>query len=269
MAGLVKAGHSIIEQPHHGVCILLKSLDDLPGILERNSIYRSNPAHYDKAYHRFLGSTALIDILSERVSQDEPILDLCSGTGEVSRELLARGFSDITLCDASSGMNEIAQTKLERLIPAEKIHTAAMEELPFREEFGGIIMRQAVNYIAPDNLVATFQQIGAALRPGGIFVFNSFVLDESFDGKVKRSRDEVENSILRTCEGNLVRDGKVYHGQKTEIFDSYTGDYMSVYDLNSFWIYSPEQFERALKRAGAQSVVVTRKDNSVYFECRW
>jgi SAM-dependent methyltransferase len=269
MAELVKAGHSIIEQPHHGVCILLESLEDLPAILERNSIYRSNAGHYDKAYHRFLGSTALVDIFSERVSHDEPILDLCSGTGEVSRELLARGFADITLCDASAGMNEVARTKLERLIPAEKIQTATMEELPFHKKFGGIIMRQAVNYIAPDNLVATFQKIGAALQPGGILVFNSFVLDESFSGKVKRSRDEVDNSIVRTCEGNLVRDGRLYHGQKTEIFDAHSGDYTSVYDLNSFWIYSPEQFESALKAAGAQSVMVTRRDNSVYFECRW
>lgn len=269
MADIVKAGHSIIEQPHHGVCILLESLHDLPAILERNSIYTSNAGHYDKAYHRFLGSAALVDIFSDRVAPGEPILDLCSGTGEVSRELLARGFSDITLCDASPAMNQVARTKLEHFIPSEKIHTAAMEELPYREEFGGVIMRQAVNYIAPGDLVATFQKIGAALRPGGTFVFNSFVLDDSFSGKVRRRRDEVDHSIVRTCEGNLIRDGKVYHGQKTEIFDAYSGAYTSVYDLNSFWIYSPEEFEVALKKAGAQSIVVTRKDNSVYFECQW
>ncbi len=264
----VRSGETVIEQPHHGVFILMKSLEELPAILERNSIYRENAAHYDHAYHRFLFSNRIIDIFSEQVNKDAPVLDLCSGTGEVTRQLLLKGFSDIILCDKSVAMTKVAREKLATVIPDKSFLVASIEELPFVNQFEGIIIRQAINYLSPEQFEQGLRRIHTALTPDGILCFNSFLSEHLAEGAVHSRREEVNNTILKTSEGNLLKDRKVYHGQRTEMFDSFTGDYHLVYDLNSFWAHSREEFEAAAQRAGFSQVNVVQEGKSLYFTCK-
>jgi ubiquinone/menaquinone biosynthesis C-methylase UbiE len=267
MEGLVKAGHDIIEQPHHGVMILLRRLDDIYPLLERNSVYRAHPDHYDTAYHRFLKSPRLVELVRRSVPEGARVLDLAAGTGEVTLQLLAAGYGDITLADASPRMLEVAKGKVGRLLGADRFVIARMEALPFHEEFDAIVVRQAINYISPSELEAALRGMRSSLPPGGALFFNSFDPDTAEDRTFRHVRDEIGNKILLTYEGNLVDGKKIYHGQRTEMYDSFSGDYELIYDLNSFWGHTAAEFERAARAAGFSDVQIEREGHSIYAKC--
>lgn len=269
MENLVRDGHNIIEQPNHGVFILLESLDEILPILERNSIYRTNAEHYDDAYRRFLKSDAIIKEFSALVPHDGAVLDLCSGTGEVTQQLLQEGFKSITLCDRSEAMNTVARRKLEGQIDSSQFHTATMEGLTFCDQFDGVIIRQAINYVAPEHLTQAFKNIGKSLKPGGILVFNSFLPENALSKELVSKRIQTETKVLNTSEGNLVVGNKIYHGQRTEIFDLDSGDYKLVYDLNGFWAYTAAHFEQALRDAGARDIQFKINGSSIHCSARW
>ncbi len=264
---LVESGAQIIQQPHHGVLILLEHERDLLPILERNNLYRTHAEHYDAAYHRFLANKNLTGLLEQHVPKDAAVLDLAAGTGEVTKQLLELGYSDITLADAAAPMLEVARGKLGRLLPESSFVHTRMEELPFEQRFGGVIVRQAINYLSPEALVPALSRMRDALQPGGSLVFNSFDPAALKQDGVRSGRAEADSKILCTVEGNLVQDGKLYHGQRSEVFDAHTGSYELIYDLNSFWLYTQSQFEEAITAAGFSSCEASAQGTSLYFRC--
>jgi SAM-dependent methyltransferase len=100
------------------------------------------------------------------------LLDVGCGTGKSFLPLLRRGY-DVTACDISPAMVERARAKLG---PGEsaQVVVADMRALPWRGAFDLITcLDDALNYLLTEaDLQAALRSMSAALRPGGVVVFD-------------------------------------------------------------------------------------------------
>src|SRR2546423_2984308 len=99
------------------------------------------------------------------------LLDVACGTGKSFEPMLDRGY-EVTACDVSPAM--VAQAS-RRARGAATVVVADMRRLPWRSRFDLITcIDDAVNYLlTEDDLLATLGGMAAALRPGGILVFDT------------------------------------------------------------------------------------------------
>jgi phosphopantothenate---cysteine ligase (CTP) len=262
---LIRSGERLIYQKHHGIILLLGDLSELVPILEQNSIARRRADLYDLAYSRFLTSDRFIDLIGRSLTTDNRVLDLAAGTGEVSSQLIRRGFKDLVLADASPEMLRVARGKLPSL-PAASFVCTSMEVINDREAYDGIVIRQAVNYLTSMMLVPALSRWRTALKPDGKLLFNSFLYDPERTSSSRTFREEVGDSIIVTQEGNDVAGNVMCHGHRAEIFQK-AGGYELVYDLNHFSIYSEVQFAQACSEAGFSRASAFHERNSLYFVC--
>ena len=194
---LIRSGERLIYQQHHGIILLLGDLSELVPILEQNNIYRRRADLYDLAYSRFLKSERFIDLIGDSHKTDSRVLDLAAGTGEVSRQLLLRGFRDVVLLDASPEMLQVARGKLPS-VPAENFVCTPMEVLSDREAYDGIVIRQAINYLSPMTLVPALSRWRTALKPAGKLLLNSFLYDPDHTPISRTYRDEIGDHLVVT-----------------------------------------------------------------------
>jgi SAM-dependent methyltransferase len=262
---LIRSGERLIHQQHHGTILLLGDLSELVPILEKNSITRHRADLYDLVHGRFLKSDRFIDVVGDALAPEARVLDLAAGTGEFSRQLLDRGFRDLVLVDASSVMLRVARDKLPSL-GADRFVCQAMEKISDRETYDGIVIRQAINYLAPLTLVLALSRWRTALKPGGKLLFNSFLYDLEHTPSFRTYRNEIGEHIVVTHEGNDVSGNTKIHAHRAEIFHK-SGGYETSYDLNRFSIYTEEQFAKACSEAGFSRVTAIRERNSLYLIC--
>jgi trans-aconitate methyltransferase len=121
-----------------------------------------NPTHYDRA-GAFVPKLAadLIELLAPRPG--ERVLDLGSGTGDLTQQLAAAGAHPLGL-DASSEMVAAAQRKHPNL----SFVVGDGQELAYDSEFDAVFSNATLHWLARADDVAS--GIARALRPGGRFV---------------------------------------------------------------------------------------------------
>ena len=258
----VKKWSSIISQPNHWILILMKDIDELTEILKQHNIYTTQAEYYDLAYNRFSKSNLFIDIIKEQVKNDSKILDMCAGTWEVTKALIKEWYKDIVCVDASSKMLDIAKEKNASMW-ASQFDVISLEEINFKNEFDAVVIRQAINYVAPDKMTDVFGKIRNSLKKWGKFIFNSFISPTDPSPIIRK--DDTEQFSLITYEDNLIKGNQIYHGQQTHIFDKYTWNYEKKYDINSFYIFSQEEFINALNDAGFGNIEIVVEKKSLYF----
>jgi ubiquinone/menaquinone biosynthesis C-methylase UbiE len=256
---------------------------ELANVLLKRSVYQSELApYYDLAYSRFQFNSNLKQILLNFIGKkmDAPILDLCGGTGIFTEELLNLGYRNVHIADASNHMLDAARNKLAKyngFMPSSSYVHVRMEDISqqFSEpKFQAIVIRQAVNYIPPGDLVSTFEGIRKAILPDGRFFFNSFIYSTSYSPITRCIRHQNNSNILTTKENTMILTAQGedytgsyhYHGQQTDIFDLADGQHAVIYDLNKFYIHTPEQFVAALKQAGFADVKLSQIKSSCYLE---
>ena len=100
------------------------------------------------------------------------VLDVACGTGKSFLPLMRRGY-EVTACDISPGMVELARSKLAADV-ATRVVVADMRALPWRGEFDLVTcLDDAVNYLLTEgDLHAALRSMSASLRPGGVAVFD-------------------------------------------------------------------------------------------------
>jgi len=119
---------------------------------------------YDRLYSRWLtDSISLLGWGLERPSQ-ESVLDLCGGTGAVSKAALAAGVRRVWLLDLNPRCDDPRVTQVQ----------GRAEDLPqlIERPFAVIVCRQALGYLDLQKLEEVVWQ---RLRLGGRFVFNNFL----------------------------------------------------------------------------------------------
>ena len=131
-------------------------------------MFRCTTGKYDSLYARWLVHPGnLLDVAGWEPGKK--LLDLCGGTGAVTREALRRGAipEEITLLDLNprymkAGVRQV-QGEAER----------ARSLLPF-EKYDVIVCRQAFGYLNRRKWEGLVDSLYRLLLPGGKLVFNTF-----------------------------------------------------------------------------------------------
>ncbi len=97
------------------------------------------------------------------------VLDVCCGSGHVTREFVERGYR-VTGVDSSSALIEIARSQL----PDATFVVQDVRRLEFKKEFDAAVSTfDSLNHLLTlQDLQATFCGARAALKPSGLFVFD-------------------------------------------------------------------------------------------------
>jgi len=142
------------------------------------NLFSCTTERYDLLYARWLVKPGeLLDLAGYQPGMK--LLDLCGGTGAVTQEALRRGADpkSITLYDLNPRLKGASGVRCVRG-RAERI----LDVIPERDTYDLIICRQAIAYIdlkheshRPPVGGDFTHAIWNLLRPGGKFVFNSFV----------------------------------------------------------------------------------------------
>ena len=119
------------------------------------------------AYDRWL--RALEELAIDNGLQGVRLLDVACGTGESFLPLLARGY-EVTACDISPGMLEIAKAKASHA----ELHLADMRDLPTLGSFDLVsCIDDPLNYLLEeDEFEAALRGIARNLAPRGIAVWD-------------------------------------------------------------------------------------------------
>jgi SAM-dependent methyltransferase len=112
---------------------------------------------------------ALDRLLFSQLKPRASILDVCCGSGHVTRELVARGYRVMGI-DASGELIVLA----ERDLPAARFVVADVRLFQLAEQFEAAVSTfDSLNHIMElADLQASFRNVHQALRPGALFVFD-------------------------------------------------------------------------------------------------
>ena len=141
---------------------------------------------------------ALDRLFFSKVSTAGKILDVCCGSGHVTRELIRRGYS-VTAVDASAELIAIArrdwpgvdwQVKDVRFLDTGRTkYTAALSTF------------DSLNHLKSENdLGKAFERVRRSLQPGGLFVFD-MNLEEAFLSDHRRWTAEVNPEYVSLVRG--------------------------------------------------------------------
>jgi SAM-dependent methyltransferase len=216
-------------------------------VLERYRDYDTLAWFYNRYWGREYPSCAL-PILEQLLLRHLPaqarILDLCCGTGHLTRVLAERGYR-VTGIDGSAEMLRYAQENVPTVefIPAD----ARAFHLP--SSFEGVLSTfESLNHIMDlADMELAFENVYEALKGGGLFVFD-LLMEEAYQTQWNKSSSIVEEDNV--C---IVRGGydEVTHTGRTDI---------TMFRLNGRWhrsdvsvfqrCYSLGQIWQALEQAG-------------------
>lgn len=188
---------------------------------------------YRELYARYYSGRDVAELLQRL----EPlwgmrVLDICGGDGRLALAALEKCARDCELVDAAAPMvpNEVRKHPLIT-VHIDIVHVALFYMYSRGVSFDRVVCRQAVNYWLDE---ATAGFVANVLRPGGIFVFNTFnqkppekprVLQYPLDG---HEFVEVSWVVGDTVHHVQVRDGMEPH-------------------CTAFRWISPEQFRKLLE----------------------
>ena len=112
---------------------------------------------------------ALEALFFSRMQPRASVLDVCCGSGHVTKELLKRGYR-VTGVDSSAGLIEIAKQHL----PQAELHVQDVRTLDLSGAYDGAVSTfDSLNHmLSLEDLHAVFCGVHAALGAGGLFVFD-------------------------------------------------------------------------------------------------
>jgi len=227
---------------------------------EESALYKNFPEVYDLLYQRF--SKRLSDFLGI-VQRNTPnrgsILDAAAGTGEVSIPLIQEGY-EVLSADLNPGMLEQLEKKAQSQGVKANTTVTSFQELSRREDqFDTLTVRQAINYlIGEEHLGEAFKGFHKLLRSGGKLVFNAPNYNPNRFTSPQRGPDWIKRGTTNAIvwETNSIDESHVLtHHQQAIIWDDNNrGDVRYYHDVNTFEMYTKDQFERVLNEAGFAEV---------------
>ena len=242
----------MVEQINHGIIALGSDPLDITTLIGERQAYDQFPEYYDAVYHRFQRSTEFIDLIEKTIPKLYVLLDLAAGTGDVSSNLIARGYQNLTLADQSDGMLTVAKRKIaEKMAQPIPTITTTFATLDLPSRYDAIVTRQAINYtLTTENLTNTLRRVHRSLHPGGFFIFNApnYFAKKNFPSKINNydwNNYEITVEEQNHLEGNILT-----HTQHSTLLEKKGSEIRSLYDLNRFALFTKEEFEHALQKAG-------------------
>lgn len=183
----------------------------LPGVIDqfdtRASTFNKSAAWITD--HKLVGN--IVDSVTQAVPSGSKGIELCCGTGVVSRALLNAGM-DMTGVDISPAMLKESGKHV-------KVTRGNVENLPFDDKTADfIVIRQALFLTDSDQVL---EQVKRVLKPGGLFVVCNTVPFSSYDTEYLEAVHRVKQKdlhIFYTRESlklELIKHGFVVQNEKS------------------------------------------------------
>jgi len=189
-------------------------------------------------------------LLAEHVFPKLPagarVLDVCCGTGDLSRVLAARGYR-VTGIDGSEGMLRFAREQT----PGAEFCLADARRFSLGSRFDAALSTyDSLNHILdPEELEEAFSSVRRALVPGGLFVFD-LNTEESFETLWCGSSGTVEETAAGITRASYDAAAKIGRADLT-LFRLAEGTDWRRSDITVFErCYPVEEVTAALGRAG-------------------
>jgi SAM-dependent methyltransferase len=224
-----------------------------------------SPSSYDpiaEMYHKLWADwylpaalPALDRLFFSRVPAAEKVLDVCCGSGHVTRELIRRGYS-VTAVDASAELIAIARRDWPGV--DWRVQDARQIDVGQSGYAAALSTFDSLNHLAnADDLESVFESVHRALEPGGLFVFD-MNLEEAFLSDHRRWTAEVTPEYVSLVRGFYDEASKI---ARTELIWFVPGEspdswrqHRSVVEQRSF----PEREIRSrLGRSGFRQIEIT------------
>lgn len=167
---------------------------------------------YETLYARYLtkGSKHLIDFAqlpSEEAALD--VLDLCAGNGRLGIELLeSHPNCRVTAVEGNFSMCPKPDARITW--HWQDVEDALVQMLSREQCFDVVFCQQAVNYWLDDHYVANLVQ--KILRPGGCFVFNTFVPSDVWFSTKTYELDGRQYHEINQREGDVLHHVQICRG---------------------------------------------------------
>jgi len=225
------------------------------------TMFRCTTDKYDQLYARWLDNPD-IPLIMTGWEPGQTLLDLCGGTGVVTREALRQGADpdDVVLVDlnprcSAEGVRQIQGNLNDPVGILERV-SARGPRTPrdLRGHFDVVICRQAMAYLDLDE--TWFRWLSTHMRPGGRFMFNMFRWPEETARWAFHRYNYEEGEYF---EAALTLFGRVYHLQVRQ---------GAGFDITSFRCYREGHILKMLDKAGFD-VAVHRRERSLRWVCTW
>lgn len=183
------------------------------------------------------------------------LLDLCCGTGTLTRILAQRGYEMIA-ADASEEMLMQAREKCAGLtVPPLFLCQEAAELDLYGTVDAAVCSLDGMNYLPPEDLPEVFHRLHLFIRPGGLLIFD-----------------------IRTPESFAALDGGIWVDETEDVFCLWRSEFDSeeqimYYDMDLFspegqlwkreqeehieYAHAPEFLKQELRKAGFSEPVIT------------
>jgi len=142
--------------------------------IDSSGTYARYAEIYDVLFDHLVSETDFyLKQAAETVSPAGKILELGSGTGRLTRHLLAAGYT-VAAVDSSAEMLECAAPRLAGFGPRYQPHHAEMSGLRLDESFGLAVAPYGVvaHLLTDEDRLRTFTRVHEHLRPGGVFIYD-------------------------------------------------------------------------------------------------
>jgi ubiquinone/menaquinone biosynthesis C-methylase UbiE len=194
---------------------------------------------------------ALDRLFFSRVPVGENILDVCCGSGHVTRELVRRGYR-VTGVDASTGLIAIAK----REMPDVDWRVGDARRLRLENRYAAALSTfDSLNHVlTPEDLQQVFESVRGTLRSGGLFTFD-MNLDEAYHTDTRRWTVDVNDTTVSLVRGSYEPPSKKACTELIWFVRNETDDlwrqYRSAVEQRS---YTQTEILSALERSGFREI---------------
>jgi SAM-dependent methyltransferase len=224
-----------------------------------NIDYNFDADTYDKLYQRFISDSKTTRLAEAADFKGKPVIDLCAGSGRLSRKLIELGAKSVVAVDTNPHVLDLAGVLDFRILPynttvedfAQGVSTSPMM---LREAIRGdvIYCQQAINYWFSWGTVSNLAN--NCLTPDGEFCFNTFNRKPSYKPQTKvygydkycetwylvKERNHEMVYHLQCCEGIAPHFTKFRWIEEKEFNDVLQGIFKNVYEIRdgdtSIWL---------------------------------
>ncbi|MGE5647496.1 MAG: class I SAM-dependent methyltransferase [Acidobacteriota bacterium] len=187
-----------------------------------------------------------------RIPEGARVLDVCCGSGDLSRLLADRGYR-VTGIDGSAEMLRYAR----QLVPEAEFRLEDARAFEYPPEFEAALSTfDSLNHVlTPGELQCVFANVRRALAPGGLFVFD-LNMEAAFETLWQGSFSSMEAAAVGITSGSYDAAEKLGRAQVT-LFRPESGDLWRRSDVTVVErCYTEEEVRDALGSAGFAAVEV-------------
>ncbi len=214
--------------------------------------------HWGDAYHR-LALAAIENLAPGLCGPGRRTLDLCCGTGQLTRMLADKGC-EVTGVDGSEEMLRFARGK----VPTGKFYAADARYLRLSRNYQlAVSTFESMNHITSlPELEAVFRNVAAALVEGGCFVFD-ILTEETYLVEWKKSSAVVEDDNACFVRGGYNPETRIAHADITmfRLTDAWRRSDATILER----YYPVSDVGEALRAASFGSVNLLALEGRVFF----